>query len=66
LKAKFTISFAMFLLISYCMSLLVGSPEFWWMNQEFSLVDTIPPPFSMLMYQRGMNNMHVGGCSSEM
>jgi hypothetical protein len=35
------------------MSLLVGSPEFWWMNQEFSLVDTIPPPFSMLMYQMG-------------
>jgi hypothetical protein len=34
--------------------------EFWWMNQEFSPVDIIPPWFSILIYHLGD-----GGCSSE-
>jgi hypothetical protein len=29
--------------------------ELWWMNQEFSPLDIIPPWFSMLIYL-GMNN----------
>jgi hypothetical protein len=27
--------------------------ELWWMNQEYSSVNIIPPWFSMLMYQLG-------------
>jgi hypothetical protein len=27
--------------------------EFWWMNQEFSSADIIPPWFSLLLYQLG-------------
>jgi hypothetical protein len=33
------------------MILLVGLPEVWWKNQEISFVDTVPPWFSMLMYE---------------
>jgi hypothetical protein len=41
------------------------SRELWWMNQDFSLFDIILPWFYMLRYHRGMNNMSVGGSSSE-
>jgi hypothetical protein len=40
--------------------------ELWWMNGEFSLVNIIPPLFSMFIYHWGMNNRPVVGCSSEM
>jgi hypothetical protein len=35
------------------MTLLVGSPEFWWTILESSSVHIIPPCFSMLIYHLG-------------
>jgi hypothetical protein len=43
LKAKFIISFATFLLISYYVTADRNASELCWTNHEFSLVDIIPP-----------------------
>jgi hypothetical protein len=37
------------LLLCFYFILLVGSPELWWTNQEFSPVDIIPPWFSIFI-----------------
>jgi hypothetical protein len=52
LKAKFIISFTKFLLICYEMT--AGRfGELWWMNQESSSVNIIPPWFSIPKYHLG-------------
>jgi hypothetical protein len=39
--------FCQFLLLCYWMTMMLGLPELWWTNQEFSPVNIIPPWFSM-------------------
>jgi hypothetical protein len=41
------------LLLCYYKTELVGLPEFWWTNLEFSSVDIFPPLVSMVIYYPG-------------
>jgi hypothetical protein len=53
-KAKFIISFASSSYFTTRLLCWQNWKELWWMNQEFSPVDIIPPWFSMVVYHVGL------------